>query len=331
MKGLDEQRLILALSILRIPRLRPEERLAVWDLVDDELSLSLLLPGDVEAAVGRKLNLGPWSPDFFLEAALSDMRFLERTGSRFIQYDDPDFPEVLRETIRPPFGIFVRGGRLDPFVPGVAVVGTRMATGRGIDIAYFLGRCFSEAGLRVVSGLARGIDASAHRGALRGSTFGGESTCAVLPCGIDAVYPFSNRSIASAILESGGFLVSEYPPGTSIHRFRFPERNRIIAGLCRACVVVEAPAESGALITAEHALDEGRDVWVAADCLGGQRSAGIDRLSSEGARSLHQPEDLVEDLRLGLGEDAPIGRDRPRASIKRAIAGARESGSGEER
>jgi DNA processing protein len=331
MNSLDERRLILALSILRIPRLRPEERLAVWDLVDDELSLSLLLPGDVEAAAGRKLNLGSWTPDSYLEAALSDMRFLERSGSRFIQYDETDFPEVLRETVRPPFGIFVRGWRFDPFVPAVAIVGTRMATGRGLDAAYSLGRSFSEAGFRVVSGLARGIDASAHRGALEGAASGGECTCAVLPCGIDAVYPLSSRGIASAMLESGGLLVSEYPPGTGIHRFLFPERNRIIAGLSRACVVVEAPAKSGALITAEHALDEGRDVWVVSDCLGGQRSAGIDRLAAEGARSLAQPEDLIEDLRLGLGEDAYIGRARPRTSRKDAMAGTRESGSGEER
>jgi len=331
MKSLDEQRLILSLSILRIPRLRPEDRLAVWDLVDDELSLSLLLPGDVEAATGRKLNLGSWSPDSYLEAALTDMRFLERTGSRFIQYDETDFPEVLRETVRPPFGIFVRGWRFDPFVPAVAIVGTRMATGRGLDAAYSLGRNLSEAGLRVVSGLARGIDAAAHKGALEGAASGGECTCAVLPCGIDTIYPFSSRDIASAMLESGGLLVSEYPPGTRIDRFRFPERNRIIAGLSRACVVVEAPAKSGALITAEHALDEGREVWVVSECLGGQRSAGIDRLAAEGARSLVQPGDLVEDLRLGLGKNAHIGRVRPQTSRKGAMVGTRKSGSGEER
>jgi DNA processing protein len=330
MKSLDEKRLILALSILRIPRLKAEERLAVWDLVDDELSLSLLLPADVEAAVGRKLVLGPWSPDSYLEAALSDLRFLERSGSRFIHHDDPDFPEVLRETCRPPFGLFVRGARLELDLPSVAVVGTRMPTGRGLDLAFSFGRAFSEAGLRVVSGLARGIDSGAHRGALAGAEAGGESTCAVLPCGVDSVYPPNGKDLALSILESGGLLVSEYPPGTQIHRFRFPERNRIIAGLCGSCVVVEAPAKSGALITADHALDEGRDLWVASDCLGGQRSAGIDRLASEGARLLGRPEELVEELALSIGA-ASAARKLNVVSKIGAPAGTLESGSGCER
>ncbi len=102
------------------------------------------------------------------------------------------------------------------------------------------------------------------------------------------------------MLDGGGLLLSEYPPGEEIHKFRFPERNRIIAGMSRACVVVEAPAKSGALITADHALDEGRDVWVSAECLGGPRSAGADRLAADGARAIVDAGDLLEDWgRLG--------------------------------
>lgn len=329
MNALDEKRLVLALSILRIPRLKAEERLAVWDLVDDELSLSLLLPDDIEAAVGRKLDLGPWSPDSYLEAALSDMRFLERSGSRFIHFDDPEYPEALRQTSRPPFGLFARGGRLEGSAPAVAVVGTRMPTGRGVDAAYAIGRDLSKAGVLVVSGLARGIDAAAHRGALQGALVGGERTCAVLPCGIDGVYPPSAKGLALSILESCGLLVSEYPPGTMVQRFRFPERNRIIAGLSAACVVVEAPAKSGALITADHALDEGRDVWVSAECLGGQRSAGIDRLASEGARSLARVEELLWDLgpSFGAGDGGPAHIAAKQGAEARTL----ESGSGCER
>ncbi len=117
----------------------------------------------------------------------------------------------------------------------------------------------------------------------------------MLPCGIDRIYPPSNRRLACEILERGGLLLSEYPPGEEIRKFRFPERNRIIAGMSRACVVVEAPAKSGALITADHALDEGRDVWVVADCLGGTRNAGADRLAAEGARALADVADILED------------------------------------
>jgi DNA processing protein len=115
------------------------------------------------------------------------------------------------------------------------------------------------------------------------------------------------------MLEGGGLLLSEYPPGTEIHKYRFPERNRIIAGLCRACIVVEAPAKSGALITAEHALDEGRDVWVAADCIGGQRSAGIDRLAAEGAPALRDAAELLIDWGVGPG---PVGQKPGRRSTE---------------
>jgi DNA processing protein len=296
MKEMNERRLVLALAIARIPCLRPEERILLWDLVIDELALSSLLLGELEEIVGRDLGRKPWSPVSYLEDASRDALFLERSGCRFLHYDDPEYPRPLRETARPPFGLFVRGSLPDPAADAVAVVGTRMPTGRGIDTAFFLARDLAEAGVPVVSGLARGIDAAAHRGSLAAST--GGATYAVLPCGIDRIYPTGNRPLAAAILESGGGLVSEYPPGTDIRKYRFPERNRIIAGLCRACVVVEAPAKSGALITAEHALDEGRDVWVSADCLAGQRSAGIDRLEADGAPALGGAAQLLDDWGL---------------------------------
>jgi DNA processing protein len=327
MKSMNERRLILALAIARIPCLRPEERLLLWDLVDDEIALSSLLLEELEEIVGRELGrawgartggMRPWSPISCLETAARDARFLERSGGRFVHYDDPEYPRALRETTRPPFGLFVRGSLPDPAVDAVAIVGTRMPTGRAIDSAFSLARDLAEEGVPVVSGLARGIDAAAHRGALAasfpdigggvtaatyadrvpGTTYADRvpgTTYAVLPCGIDRVYPTGHRSLAAAILESGGGLVSEYPPDTDIRTYRFPERNRIIAGFCRACVVVEAPARSGALITAEHALDEGRDVWVVADCLGGPRSAGVDRLEEDGALALRGADDLLED------------------------------------
>ena len=293
MTEIEEKRLILALAIQRVGFLRTEERLLIWDLVDDELSLSWLSKRDVEAAIGRVLNGRSWTPGSYLEAAVNDARFLEKSGCRFIHYDDKAYPVALRETSRPPFGLFVRGRNLDPSADCVAIVGTRIPTGRGLSAAFDLARGLAEAGVAVVSGLARGVDAAAHRGALAG--FRGAATCAVLPCGIDGVYPPGNRSLAADILEHGGSLISEYSPGETLHKYRFPERNRIIAGLCRACVVVEAPAKSGALITADHALDENRDVWVSADCLGGPRSAGIDRLAAEGAHKVSASADILED------------------------------------
>jgi DNA processing protein len=299
MRSIDDKRLILTLAIQRIGFLRPEEKLLLWDIVDDELSLSLLLRLDVEAAIGRDLGGRPWTPDSYLEAAVRDARFLEKSGCRYLHFDDGAYPEALRESSRPPFGLFIRGRLLDPAVDSVAVVGTRLPTGRGLGAAFDLARGLSEAGVAVVSGLARGIDSAAHRGALSAAKSGAKGgTCAVLPCGIDRIYPPGNRSLAAEIVDRGGLLLSEYSPGEEIHKYRFPERNRIIAGMARACVVVEAPAKSGALITAEHALDEGRDVWVAGDCLQGPRSAGIDRLAADGARALIGAGDILEDWGL---------------------------------
>jgi DNA processing protein len=330
MKIIDRKRLILALAIHRIPGLQPGERLAVWDLVDDELSLSLLSTNDIEAAIGRSLGSKPWAPSSSIEAAQEDAEFLGRSGCRFIHYDDEAYPAALRETSQPPFGLFARGADLRLSAPVAAVVGTRMPTGRGLDTAFELARGLSSFGVVVVSGLARGIDAAAHRGALEGARAGGAPTCAVLPCGIDRIYPPGNRELASRILEEGGLLLAECPPGTEIRKYRFPARNRIIAGMARACVVVEAPAKSGALITAEQALDEGRDVWVAAECLGGARSAGIDRLESEGAEPLRGAERLALELRavLNAREKTPVEADpsskkgaaSPRMSLERGEA-----------
>jgi len=318
MKNADEKRLILALAIQRISFLRSEEKLLLWDLVDDELSLSLLLLRDIEAAMGRSLGERPWLPDSFLEAALRDARFLQKSGCRFIHYDDKSYPASLRETACPPFGLFARGRDMDPQADRVAVVGTRVPTGRGTAAAFDLGYGLAEEGIAVVSGLARGIDAAAHKGALAAAARASGTTFAVLACGIDRVYPPGNRGLAADILDSGGLLLSEYPPGEEIHKYRFPERNRIIAGLCRACVVVEAPAKSGALITAEHALDEGRDVWVAGACLGGPRGAGIDRLAADGAQALDDARDILADWGIGNG--------LPERSVARRDGAASEGG-----
>jgi DNA processing protein len=304
MKHDRENSLILALAIARIPGLGSAERLRLWDRVDDERSLSLLLPHDVYGALGREAGRATWAPELLFEAARRDARFLEGAGGVFLRFGDKAYPAALRETVKPPFGLYARGSGIESamsafaLADSVAIVGTRMPTGRGLEHAYSLARELCASGVPIVSGLARGIDAASHRGALAAAAEGrgfSVPTCAVLPCGIDRVYPPRNKALASAIVENGGILLSEYPPGTEIRKYRFPERNRIIAGLARACIVVEAPAKSGALITAEHALDEGRDVWVSAECLGGQRSAGIDRLEADGAQPISRAEDLLGD------------------------------------
>src|SRR5207245_870798 len=156
----------------------------------------------------------------------------------------------------PPAALFVRGHPLSGLTPRISIVGARNCTASGRDTATALGQALAGAGVCVVSGGARGIDAAAHRGALAG---GGRSIC-VLGCGIDLAYPRQHRGLFEDLARTGA-VVSEYPPRTKAEPFRFPARNRIVAGLSQGVVVVEGAAGSGSMITADHALDLGREVF----------------------------------------------------------------------
>jgi len=316
-----ENKALLALALQRVPFLRPKEKRILADSLECLEELASLTHSGLEKRIGRFLRTKNWRPGGLEEAAKSDALILERIGASFIHCEDGRFPAALAEIPDAPFGIYVRGGAMPTDRPSVAVVGTRMPTGLGLAEAQRFSRDLAIEGLPVISGLALGIDAAAHRGALDGarrrvasgnrsvdaaSSDRGVPTCAVLACGVEAVYPASNRSLAAAILESGGLLISEYPPGTEIARFRFPERNRIIAGLSRAVVIVEAPENSGALITAEFALEQGRDVCVCAARLGGPRSAGIERLAQEGARELGSARELLVEWGFAPSAQAPV-------------------------
>jgi DNA processing protein len=179
-----------------------------------------------------------------------------------------------------------------------AVVGTRRPSGRGAAAAYDIARDLGRAGVPVVSGLALGIDALAHRGNLEGAG----ATVAVLGSSLDEVYPASNRVLARNIVERGGVLLSEYPPGTGPRKWHFPARNRIIAGLARGTVIVEAPVFSGALITARFALDQGRDLWVSAAGIASPLGEGTRRLAEEGARVVSGAAFILEEWGMEGGE-----------------------------
>ena len=199
-----------------------------------------------------------------------------------------------------PAHLWVRGNL--PSTPGVAIVGTRRCTEYGRTIARSLGHSVAVAGWPVVSGLARGIDAAAHVGTLEG---GGEGF-AILGCGVDIIYPVDNRGLARRLLDNGGGLISEYPPGTPPAPFRFPARNRIIAGLSAAVVVVEAAVTGGALITARMALDQGKDVLAVPGDISRTTSEGCNLLIRDGAHPVLSSGDLIESLERILGP-APVG------------------------
>lgn len=295
----------LALVIARMDFLRSHEKLALAAEAKDLDGLLRMSSADLGKLVLRRLDLSAWDPARFRDEGLRDAAYLDASRIRFIPITDREYPPQLREVYRPPFGIYVRGRLPDPEKPGVGIVGTRVPTQAGLKAAFALAAELSSLGICVVSGLARGVDSAAHRGALRGPG----STLAVLPAGIERIYPAANKVLAARIIDSGGALVTEYPPRTGITRWRFPERNRIIAGLSRSCVIVEAPERSGALITSEHALTEGRDVFVHGACLAGSRDSGAKALAAQGAVVVHGAADILAEWSSG-GEIGFAGESR---------------------
>ena len=206
----------------------------------------------------------------------------------------PDYQALLRELHDPPTRLYLRGGPAELLdLPAVAIVGARSCSPYGAQVARELARELGAAGVVVVSGLARGVDGEAHRGALAA----GGLTVAVLGCGIDRDYPRAHAQLAGRIAESGA-VVSEYPPGIEPSPWRFPARNRIVAGLARATVVVEARERSGALITADFALELGRDVFAVPGEITSALSAGTNDLIRQGATPLLAADDVLEALGL---------------------------------
>jgi DNA processing protein len=231
---------------------------------------------------------------------------------------DPRYPALVAELHDPPPRLFVRGAALELLsAPAVAVVGSRSCSPYGAQVARMLGRELACAGVAVVSGLARGIDGEAHRGALEA----GGPTVAVLGCGIDRDYPRSNAGLARRIVESG-LVVSEYPPGVEPAPWRFPARNRIIAGLARATVVVEARERSGALITADFALELGREVFAVPGEITAALSAGTNHLLRQGAAPLLSADDVLAALGLERPTAPPAAVGEVAAAILALLADA---------
>ena len=285
---------LLDLAICRIPGLKADERLTLLTKFDTEEDFSLLSMKDVENILGRPLKGPAWKmPDIFAMAK-NDAAKTRKLGIRLLSWRNMAYPPLVREIFDPPVLLFYRGSLPDPEKPMAAVVGTRKPTPQAAREAYSLGRELGEAGIPVVSGLALGIDSMAHRGNIEG----GSATVAVLGSGPDMIYPVSNRFLARRILETGGLILSEYPPGTEPYRWNFPARNRIISALARGTVIVEAPEKSGALITARFALEQNRDLWVDKAGLSSGNGAGGIRLAEDGAAQISSAADILAEWRL---------------------------------
>jgi DNA processing protein len=226
----------------------------------------------------------------------------DRAGISLVEIGESQYPKLLAEIHDPPLLIFFRGALPFASADSVAVVGSRRASQYGIEVSRRISGDLAGQGIVVVSGAAYGIDSSAHVGAMEG----GGATVAVLGNGVDVAYPRVNARLLEKIAASGGCLLSEYPPGTPPRKRQFPARNRIIAGISRAVLVVEAARESGALITVGFALEEGRDVMAVPGDIFRETSEGTNSLIRSGAVLTTGSEDIFEELGFG-GKQLPAG------------------------
>jgi DNA processing protein len=224
-----------------------------------------------------------------------ELEKIAETGAQVLTWESPTYPRLLREISDPPPVLYVKGSLTEEDVWAVAVVGTRRATAYGREVTHQLAGALARSGITVVSGLARGIDAEAHRAALGA----GGRTIAVLGCGIDRVYPPEHRKLAQEIVAQGA-LLSDYPVGTPPEGSNFPPRNRIISGLSLGALITEAGVRSGALITADYAAEQGRDVFAVPGSILMRGSAGTNALIQEGAKAVLCPEDILEELNLTM-------------------------------
>lgn len=218
---------------------------------------------------------------------------VDALGASILTWEDPDYPRLLHELPDAPPVLYVKGSLSRDDDWAVAFVGTRRATAYGRDITRQLVTAMVNAGSTIVSGLALGIDAVAHKAALDA----GGRTIAVLGCGIDQVYPPEHRNLAASIVNSGA-LLTEFPPGTPPDGKNFPVRNRIVSGLSLGVVVVEAPEKSGALLTADIAAEQGRDVFAVPGSVLSHTSRGTNRLIQTGAKLVISAEDIMDELNL---------------------------------
>jgi DNA processing protein len=295
--------------ICRIPGLSASERVLLGEKFDREDELFILSKRDIEKIINRPAARNAWNMEDIRSQAERDAAAARLRGIAYVPIVSPDYPPLLREIWDPPALLFYRGTLPPPDRPLAAVVGTRRPGAQGLAQAYAIARDLAAEGIPVVSGLALGIDAMAHRGALEG----GGPTWAVLGSALDQVYPASNRVLARRILETGGGLLSEYPPGVGPARWRFPARNRIISGLARGSLIVEAPLRSGALITARFALEQGRDLWVSREGVFSSQGEGCRNLAEEGAGIIASAGDILKEWgipeREKIKPPLPVGED----------------------
>jgi len=280
------------LRLALIPGVGPRTRRALLDRFGSADAVLQAAPSQLRevAGIGPKLTQAILRGKREIDVA-AIQQHCAQTKIEILVDSDPAYPRLLREIHDPPGVLFLRGDLVGRDAVAIAIVGSRHATRYGLRQAERLAQGFARAGLTVVSGLARGIDAAAHRGALAG----GGRTLAVLASGLSNIYPPEHEELAGQISGQGA-LLSEAPPLSPPLSGAFPQRNRLITGLSLGVIVVEAAARSGALISAEHAMEQGREVFAVPGRADSQMSRGCHRLLREGAKLVEHVDDVLEEL-----------------------------------
>lgn len=231
---------------------------------------------------------------------------LEKLGVKIILFENPEYPELLRQIPFPPLGLYVLGN-LEYAKPAIAIVGTRMPTPHGKGLARTFSEKLSSTGIPIISGLALGIDAEAHKGALESSG----KTIAVLGTPLDNIYPRQNEGIAEEILKNGGAIISEFAFGHPYNPANFLARNRIISGLSSGILIIEAPERSGSLATAKFALEQNREIFVIPGGTGSANYKGSNELLKSGANLVTEPEDILGYFNMDTGNISKDFSDLP--------------------
>ena len=321
---ITDEKLVFYLSVAQISFLDFNQKKNLTKNLDSPHSLALQSIEEIFklAGCGIKQTRSEWNGLECLRIANSVVRQCKRLGIKILLHDDAAYPEALRQIADPPFILFVRGDESLLTKRCLSVVGTRRLSQRGKEAARSFASAAVLDGCNVVSGLAAGADTYAHLGALdayydcaaNGRDLSGLGrTIAVLPGAIDNIVPYTNKRLAAQILQSGGCLVSEYRPGSGTGKWQFIARNRVVAGLSEAVVVIEAPAGSGALITADFALEDGRDLFFheaafgdAASRISGMVRANLEKEFAAGRVSKYKMENTPEKF---LSAGAPVIKD----------------------
>jgi DNA processing protein len=256
-------------------------------------------PGELEAQglaplVARTLGQGP-----VFEEAAKELEKVRQAGAELIVFSDPRYPEILRQIFDPPVVLYAKGNAELLAAPCLAVVGARKPTPYGLAVAERLATDLATRGLVIVSGMARGIDTAAHRGAMAGG-----KTIAVLGCGIDLCYPSENKRLKAQI-EKDGLVISEFPMGGFAAPQNFPIRNRVISGLSLGALVVEAAQYSGSLITARMAMEQDREVFCVPGNIANKFSWGPNTLIKQGAKLVQDWKDVIEELPATVRQRLP--------------------------